>query len=71
MSSDKETTGIRAVMILDIIGKPAEHLVSTLKDFVKKIGEEKISTTCGSKSPSLQQGSGPPSPVHLSGPEPC
>ncbi|MBU4308706.1 MAG: hypothetical protein KJ566_02840 [Nanoarchaeota archaeon] len=38
---DKEITGIRAVMILEIIGKPAEHLVSTLEDFIKKIGEEK------------------------------
>ncbi len=38
---NKETTGIRAVMILEIIGRPAEHLVSTLEDFIKKIGEEK------------------------------
>ncbi len=37
----KETSGIRVVMILEIIGRPAEHLVSTLEEMIKKIGEEK------------------------------
>lgn len=38
---DKETHGITAVMILEIIGKPPEHLVDTLKDLIKKMDSEK------------------------------
>lgn len=37
---DKETKGVRAIMILEIIGKPAEHLVETLKDLIKKMDSE-------------------------------
>jgi len=37
----EETKGIRAVMILEIIGRPAEHLTETLKEIIKKIDEEK------------------------------
>ena len=36
-----ETKKITAVMILEIIGKPAEHLVETLEQISKEMGEEK------------------------------
>jgi len=32
---------IRAMIVLEIIGKPAEHLTETLEDLIKKIDEEK------------------------------
>ena len=40
MSLNKEQT-IRAMMILEVIGKPPEHLTETLEDLGRKIGEEK------------------------------
>ncbi|MBU2616718.1 MAG: hypothetical protein KKB79_01920 [Nanoarchaeota archaeon] len=36
-----DETKIQAVFILDIIGKPAEHLVDSLHRIVEKIGREK------------------------------
>lgn len=36
-----ETKGIRAVFILEILGKPAEHLTETLNKLIKGIDEEK------------------------------
>ena len=39
MSSDKEK--VKAVMIIEVLGKPKEHLMETLEDFAKKIAEEK------------------------------
>ena len=36
-----ETKKITAVMILEIIGKPAEHLIETLEQIIKEMGEEK------------------------------
>ena len=36
-----ETTGIKAIMILEVIGKPPEHLKETLEDLTNKVGEEK------------------------------
>ncbi|GAF76388.1 unnamed protein product [marine sediment metagenome] len=36
-----ETKNIRAVMIIEVIGKPPEHLTETLNDLIKKIDEEK------------------------------
>ena len=36
---DKEK--INVVMMIEVIGKPPEHLVETLKDIIKNIGEEK------------------------------
>jgi len=36
-----DETKIQAVFILDIIGKPAEHLVNSLQRIVEKMGEEK------------------------------
>jgi hypothetical protein len=41
MSSDEQTKGIRANIILDVIGRPPEHLVDTLKKIGEKITEEK------------------------------
>ena len=38
---DEETRGITAVMILEAIGKPPEHLVNALNEIVDKIGGEK------------------------------
>ncbi|MFH1608048.1 MAG: hypothetical protein ABIA78_02850 [archaeon] len=40
MSSDKETK-VSAVMIIEVIGRPPEHLTETLEGIVKQIGEEK------------------------------
>ena len=40
MSSD-EKQKIRVMLMLEIIGKPPEHLITTLEDLIKKLGEEK------------------------------
>jgi len=52
MSSDKkslETHGIKATIILEIIGKPPEHLVETLEGLSKNIDEEKGVVVLGKK----------------------
>ncbi len=45
MSLDKEkiedSKGIRAIMILEVLGRPPEHLTETLKKLAKEIDEEK------------------------------
>ena len=41
MNSYEETKGISAVMILEAIGRPPEHLVETLENLVKEIEKEK------------------------------
>ena len=41
MSKDKETKGISAVMIIEVMGTPPEHLNETLEIIIKKIDEEK------------------------------
>jgi len=41
MDRKEETKGIRAIMIIDVIGKPPEHLNETLENLIKKIDEEK------------------------------
>ncbi len=41
MSSDEKNQKIEANLILEVLGKPPKHLVDTLKDLIKKIGEEK------------------------------
>jgi len=41
MSLIKETKSVRAVMIIEVIGKPPEHLTETLENIAKQIGEEK------------------------------
>ena len=38
---DKETKGIYAMMIIEVIGRPPEHLTQTLNDLINKIDEEK------------------------------
>lgn len=40
-SGIEDTKKIRASMILEVLGKPAEHVEETLKTLVTKIGEEK------------------------------
>lgn len=43
MSSDRdlETKGIKAVLIIETLGKPPEHLVETLNDIINSIDKEK------------------------------
>ena len=40
MSSD-EKPKIRVIMMLEVIGKPPEHLIVALEDLIKNLGEEK------------------------------
>lgn len=40
MNSDK-TKNISVKMIIEVAGRPPEHLTETLKDMIEKIGEEK------------------------------
>jgi len=40
-NKEKETKGIQAMLIFEIIGRPAENLVKTLEEIIKKIDEEK------------------------------
>ena len=39
--SEHETKGIRAILILEVLGKPPEYLKETLENLIKKIDEEK------------------------------
>ncbi len=42
MSSDeRETRNIRAILIVEVIGRPPEHLTETLNNIISKIDEEK------------------------------
>ena len=41
MSSIEETSGINAMMIVEVIGKPPNHLNETLEKIIKEIGNEK------------------------------
>ena len=41
MSLNKETKGIKAMLVLEVIGKPPEHLVEALEELIKKMDEEK------------------------------
>ncbi len=36
-----ETNNVRAIIILEVIGRPPEHLTETLENIAKNIGEEK------------------------------
>ena len=40
-NKENETKGIQAMLIFEIIGRPAENLVKTLEEIIKKIDEEK------------------------------
>jgi hypothetical protein len=39
--SGNEEQKITAILMVEVLGRPKEHLIETLKDIVKKIGEEK------------------------------
>lgn len=39
--SGNETTKITAMMMIEVLGRPKEHLIETLKDLIEKIGKEK------------------------------
>ena len=39
--SEHETKGIRAILILEVLGKPPEYLKETLENLIKKIDDEK------------------------------
>ena len=41
MSSDENTSGINAMVIIEVIGKPPEHLNETLEMIIKSIDNEK------------------------------
>jgi len=41
MSSDEETKGINAILIVEVIGRPPEHLKETLEEISKNIDNEK------------------------------
>jgi hypothetical protein len=41
MSSNEETKGIVASIIIEVIGKPPEHLTEALNNMIKSLGEEK------------------------------
>lgn len=38
---ERETRGIKAIFIIDVIGKPPEHLIESLENICKSIDEEK------------------------------
>jgi len=40
-NKELETKGIRAAMMIEVIGKPPEHLIETLNNIIKQIDEEK------------------------------
>ncbi len=48
MSSD-ETKRINAVFVIEVLGRPPEHLVETLENIAKQIGEEKGIKIIGKK----------------------
>lgn len=41
MNSDEEIKGIRAVFILDVVGRPPKYLIETLEGMIKDIDNEK------------------------------
>jgi len=47
--NEQETKGVKAVMIVEIIGKPPEHLIETLEGIIKQIDEEKGVSVKGKK----------------------
>jgi hypothetical protein len=40
MSSDKETKGIKAIFILEMIGRPKEHLTDSMNKIIEQMEEE-------------------------------
>ena len=49
MSSIEETKGINAMLIVEVIGKPPEHLRETLERIIKEINGEKDVAVIGKK----------------------
>jgi hypothetical protein len=41
LDKDKETTGIKAALIIEILGKPKEHLTDSLNKIIEEIDKEK------------------------------
>lgn len=41
MNSETNTQGINATLMIEVIGRPPEHLKETLENIIKNIGEEK------------------------------
>jgi len=41
MNSAEETKGIRAMLILEIVGRPKEHLIASLEKIIKEMDNEK------------------------------
>ena len=39
--SSEETLKIKAIIMLEVIGKPPEHLIETLENLIKQLDEEK------------------------------
>ncbi len=50
MSLTENTSGIKATMIIEIIGRPPEHLTKTLKNMIKEMGKEKGIKITGEKT---------------------
>ena len=40
-NEDEETRGIRVMLVVEVLGRPPEHLKATLEDIAKKIDSEK------------------------------
>mgnify|MGYP001212384013 CR=1 FL=1 len=49
MNSIEETKGMNVVIIVEVIGKPPEHLIETLENITKQIDEEKGVVVKGKK----------------------
>lgn len=49
MNSTDETKGISALLMIDVIGKPPEHLTETLNNIIKKMSDEKGVHVIGKK----------------------
>lgn len=47
--SDMETKGMKAIIIIEVLGRPPEHLKETLEEIIKKIDEEKGINVIGKK----------------------
>ena len=55
MSSENETTGLKAIFILEIIGRPAEHLTKTLNKIIDDLGNEKgVKVTSRDVKPTIE-----------------
>ncbi len=46
---ERETKGIKVMLIIEVIGRPPEHLIETLENIIKRIDEEKNVTVRSKK----------------------